>query len=106
MKARGGVFTPGRCISRGRPGSEPGRPGFASGFDDVGGLESFRTLDDLEVDLLAFVERLEAVAGDRLEVHENVFTAGLGDEAEPLFGVEPLHGTCGHNVNPPFKDSS
>jgi hypothetical protein len=65
-------------------------------FDYVSGLESFGSLDDIEFDLLALIERLETVAGDRLEVHEDVFARGLGDETETLLGVEPLYGATWH----------
>jgi hypothetical protein len=65
-------------------------------FDDVSGLESFGSFDDIEFDLLALVERLETIAADRLEVHEDVFAPGLGDETETLLGVEPLYGATWH----------
>src|SRR5205085_1206973 len=49
-------------------------------------------LHDVELDALAFVERLEAAALNGRVVHEQVFAAVLGrDEAEALVVVEPLH---------------
>ena len=72
------------------------------GFHDVGSLEAFRAFDDVEFDFLAFVERLETVAGDCLEVYEYVFAARLRDEAETFFSVEPFYGTTWHKHFPPF----
>src|SRR3954447_14432794 len=60
-------------------------------------LGTFRALLDLVLDLGAFGEALEALAGDRAEVHEDVVTAvGLRDEAVALRVVEPLHGSGCH----------
>ena len=43
-----------------------------------------------------------AVACDRAVMHENVWAAVvLGDEAEALLAVEPLHGSGGHALFPP-----
>src|SRR5690606_29926293 len=41
-------------------------------------------------------ERSEAGCLDRGEMHEHVLAALLGDEAEPLRIIEPLHGTLWH----------
>src|SRR5262245_57831656 len=65
-------------------------------LDDVRGLQTLRALHDVELDLLAFVQCLEAVTGDRLEVYEYVLTTLLRDEAESLLRVEPFHGTNWH----------
>src|SRR5215471_1616044 len=53
---------------------------------DVRGLRPLRALDDLELDLLSLVQRLEAFAGD----------ACVMDEAVALGVVEPLHDPCCH----------
>src|SRR3954452_18114975 len=64
---------------------------------DVACLRTFRALLDLVLDLGAFGEALEALAGDRSEVHEDVVTAvGLRDEAVALGVVGPLHGSGCH----------
>src|SRR5207248_9502064 len=64
---------------------------------DVAGLRAFRALFDLVLDLRAFGEALEALAGDRAEVNEDVVAAvGLRDEAVALRVVEPLHGSGCH----------
>src|SRR4029450_11616152 len=48
-------------------------------------------------DLRALVKALEALAGDRAEVNEDVVAAvGLRDEAVALRVVEPLHGSGCH----------
>ena len=55
------------------------------------------SLDRLELDLLAFFERLEAAHLDRGVMREQIFAAlGGGDEAEALGVVEPLDGSGGH----------
>src|SRR5260221_13145274 len=68
----------------------------------LGGLEIHRrrtaTLGgDLVVDLLAFVQAVEARRLHRADMDEHVLAAvGRLDEPETLGGIEPLHGTCGH----------
>src|SRR6185437_381972 len=67
------------------------------GNDGSGGLhlvslQAFRPLDDIEGDLLAFLQGLEAGAGDRAEMHEHVFTIFAADETKALGIVEPFHG--------------
>src|SRR5688572_15109258 len=69
-----------------------GRP-FVSGlagFSDVSGLRALRTVDDLELDRLAFLERPEAVPLDRREMNEYVTAAFALDETVALGVVEPL----------------
>src|SRR4249919_858202 len=57
------------------------------------GLQALLALHNLERDLLAFLQRLEAAALDRTEVDEQVRAAFRGDEAEALGVVEPLNGS-------------
>src|SRR3546814_13890062 len=57
------------------------------------GLQALLALHDLERDLLAFLQRLEAASLDRAEMDEQVLAAFRGDEAEALGVVEPLDGT-------------
>src|SRR3954447_4437292 len=84
MKARGGGAYPPPEIRVNQQG-------------DVAGLGTFRALLDLVLDLGAFGEALEALTGDRAEVHEDVVAAvGLRDEAVALRVVEPLHGSGCH----------
>ena len=66
---------------------------------DVLGLQALRALCDLELDLLALFERTVAVARDGAEVCEDVGRAVVrSDEAEALFGVEPLDGSGCHTA--------
>src|SRR5690348_9700732 len=62
-------------------------------FRDVGGLRPFLPLDNLELDAIAFGERLEAAALDGAEVDEDIRPSLAGDEAVALGVIEPLHGT-------------
>src|ERR1700677_2715399 len=63
----------------------------------VRGLKALRTLVGLEFDLLSFFEIAVARTADRAEVHEDVGAPTvLGDEAEALLTVKPLHGTSCH----------
>ena len=67
---------------------------------DVPGLGSLRTVDNLEFDLLAFLEGPEAGTLNRGEVHEDVVASFALDEAITFSVVEPLdlarntHRTC------------
>jgi ATP:corrinoid adenosyltransferase len=60
-------------------------------------LQAFGATLHFELDLLAFLERLEAAHLDRGVMREQVFTAlGRGNEAEAFGVVEPLYGTGCH----------
>src|SRR5512146_179564 len=63
---------------------------------NVGGVETFVAVLDLELDLLSFGKRFEAVHRDSGEMHEDVFAALLFNEAVALGGIEPLHFPSGH----------
>src|SRR5438093_4391367 len=64
---------------------------------DVRRLQPLRTAAHVELQRLALGKRLESVATDGREMHEYVLTAiRLGDEAEALRLVEPLHGATSH----------
>src|SRR3954469_25916124 len=63
-----------------------------SGLRHFRRLRSLLPLDDFEFDLIALGERLESVALNRAEVHEDVRTALVRDETVALRIVEPLHG--------------
>src|SRR3954471_14688338 len=63
-------------------------------------LLALRAVLDLELDLLVFLEGLEARTLDFREVREEVLAAAIGfDEAEALGVVEPFHGTGAHCVS-------
>ena len=64
---------------------------------DVRRLQAFGATLHFELDLLAFLEGLEAAHLDRGVMREQVFTAlGRGNEAEAFRVVEPLYGTGCH----------
>src|SRR5215510_9812849 len=71
---------------------------------DVAGLRSLRTVDDLEFDLLAFLERPEAGSLNRGEVHEHVVAAFALNESVALGVVKPLDLTSNtHTTCLPYK---
>src|SRR3954471_2226414 len=72
------------------------RAGSESDALHVGRVETLGAGLDLELDLLPLGEGLEAVHGDRGEVHEHVFATFLFDEAVSLGVIEPLHFPSGH----------
>src|SRR5690348_13457440 len=61
---------------------------------DFFSLQALLALHNLERHLLAFLQALEARAGDGTKMHEHVGAVLTADEAEPLGVVEPLDGTC------------
>src|SRR6266513_4768077 len=64
---------------------------------DVRRLQAFGAALHFELDLLAFLQRLEAVHLDRGVMREQIFAAfSRGDEAEAFGVVEPLDGTGRH----------
>src|SRR6476469_5909184 len=68
-----------------------------SGDADVLRLRTLGARRDVELHLLVLVERLVAVGLDGGVVDEDVLAATvLRDEAEALFGVEPLDGSLSH----------
>src|SRR5262245_36125519 len=78
-------------LSRLRAGTRcSGPPSGLARLRDVAGLRSLRTVDDLEFDLLAFLERPEPRALDRGEVNEHVVPAFAFDESIALGVVKPL----------------
>src|SRR5919198_917630 len=88
-----------------KPGTLERGPGFRNALvverslslADAGRLEPLRPLHDVELDLLSLGEAAEPVHLDRSVVAEDVLTpVVLGDEAEALCVVEPLHGTSRH----------
>src|SRR6266852_1250882 len=60
----------------------------------VAGLRALRTVDDLELHCLAFLERTEAVALNGRVVHEDVAASVALDEPVTLGVVEPLDLAC------------
>src|SRR5829696_9225578 len=67
----------------------------------VRGLRALGAVGDLELDGLALVEGLVAVALDGREVDEDVVAAVAGDEAVALLVAEPLDGAFRQRAFPP-----
>src|SRR5438093_473300 len=88
------------------PGSSPRAGSRRSGFPTAGcGPGAPGALANLEFDLGALAERLEAGAGYVGVMDEDVLRPILGrDEAVALGIVEPLHGSACHNQIPPYLD--
>ncbi|VXB08786.1 hypothetical protein ARTHRO9V_100223 [Arthrobacter sp. 9V] len=64
---------------------------------NAGCLGALGSLTDLELNALVLIEGLEATGLDLGVVNENVAIRVIrGDEAETLFGVEPLDGSQCH----------
>ena len=74
-----------------------------SELDDVHSAEFVRIAGiglDIIGYLLAFVQRLEAIANDRGEVHEYIVAAlVIGDKTEALFRVEPFYCSLHFNTS-------
>src|SRR3989338_2390879 len=76
---------------------------FSLALCDVRGLRTLRPTSHLELHLLAFPERLKALAQDCRVVDKHVLRAILGgNEPIPLLVAEPLHGTLRHKQLTPF----
>ncbi len=73
-----------------------------SGLDflHVPGLETFRSLFNLELDHIALVQVAEAITRDRLVMDEYIFATRALDEAIALRGVKPLHSSFFHLGTP------
>ena len=69
-------------------------------FTNVRGLKSLGSTDDIELEPLAFGQRLEALALDRGVVNEHVLATLLLDETKTLRFVEPLHRSVCHLQTP------
>src|SRR5260221_2880745 len=61
---------------------------------DVAGLRALGTVNDLELDCLAFLERAETIALNGRVVHEDVTASVALDEPITLGVVEPLDLAC------------
>src|SRR3954463_1123562 len=89
-----------------------GRPALPSGsswldFGNVAGLRALGTVNDLELDCLAFLERPESIALNRRVVHENVTPSVAFDEPIPFGVVEPLDLACdAHRSLPACYDAT
>jgi hypothetical protein len=63
-------------------------------------LKAFGAFLDFKLNLIAFIQGLEAFAGNGLEMYEHVFTALALDEAKTLGLIEPLYDSLFHGDSP------
>ena len=64
---------------------------FLCRLDDVGSLRATRTFDNLELDILTLIERLEPFVLDCREVNENIIPAFASDETVAFLRTEPFY---------------
>jgi hypothetical protein len=57
----------------------------------VAGLRTLLALDDLELDVVAFLQALVTLRRDSAVVDEDIWTVIAADEPEPLGVIEPFH---------------
>ena len=67
---------------------------------DVGGLGTFRALNDLKFDWVSFLQGAVTVTGDGGIVHKNVRSVIAADEAIPFGVIKPFHSSL-HFTWPP-----
>ena len=72
-------------------------------LDHVCGLKSFRTFSNIEFDVVAFGQRLEAFALDSRVVDEYIITTVMLDKAKALGVVKPLYFACCQLFSPPLN---
>jgi hypothetical protein len=72
---------------------------------DVFGLQTLFARNNVEVDIVAFVQGPEPFSLDRAVMDEDVLTGFLGDEAKPVFVIKPLYFATGHNALSPEIDA-
>ena len=91
----------------GRPEGRPAWVGWTLDFGDVAGLRALGTVNDFELDCLAFFKRTEAVALNGRVVHEDVTASVAFDEPVTFGVVEPLDLACdAHRSLPCLLDAS
>jgi hypothetical protein len=73
---------------------------FFRGLDglDVLGLPALRTLDDVKLNLLTFLQAAESIRLDSGEVNEHIFAVLTANETIALGIVKPLYCSCFHGV--------
>jgi hypothetical protein len=71
-------------------------------YNNVGCLWAFRTIGNLELYLIAFIERLKPVSLNGGEVYENIISVISGNEPIALLLIKPFYTTFGHYNSPPF----
>src|SRR5687767_9185229 len=74
--------------------ARPSAPTGLLDFGDVAGLRALRSVNDLELHCLTFLERPESIALNGRVVHEDIAASVALDETVPLGVVEPLDLAC------------
>lgn len=69
-----------------------------SDFADVFSLQTLLTLGDVKLNPITLIQGFETIDLNRGIVHKNILAAVLGDEAETLLVLKPLHGTLRHST--------
>src|SRR6266511_395472 len=93
-----GIFGPPRPLVREAPGRDDALSSSGHRLSHGLGLRPFRTLGDLEFDLVTFVQGLVARLDNRRVMDEDIRTIVLRDESEPFVGIKPLHGSVRHGM--------
>ena len=75
-------------------------------FRHVDGLGALLTFGGFELYGIAFVQSLETVALDVVEMHEQVVAGFALDKSKTLRFIKPLYGTLFHWIEPFCKSSS
>jgi hypothetical protein len=68
---------------------------------NIGCFGAFGRVDDVELNLLAFSQRLKAAVLNVAEMNEHIAAFFTGNEAKAFGIIEPLYGTCLHDELPP-----
>ncbi len=71
-------------------------------YDNVGCLWAFRTIGNLELYLIAFIEGFKPISLNGREVYEDIISVVSGNESIALFLIKPFYTTFGHYNSPPF----
>ena len=70
--------------------------------DNIGCLRTLRTFGNLELYLIAFIERFKSLSLNGGEVNEDIISIVSGNEPIALLLIKPFHFTFGHYNSPPF----
>jgi hypothetical protein len=71
-------------------------------YDNVGCLWAFRTIGNLELYLIAFIEGFKSISLNGRKVYEDIISVVSGNEPIALLLIKPFHTTFGHYNSPPF----
>jgi len=72
-------------------------------YDNVGCLWALRTVGNLELYLIAFIEGFKAISLNGRKVNEDIISVVSGNEPIALLLIKPFYTTFGHYNSPPFS---